>query len=101
LSVAAGDARPAIFSAGIGSPVIIDSSTELAPSSTTPSTGTRSPGRTRRQSPARTSRAARRARSPRVDQARALRVQPEEPADRARGRRARAQLEHLADEHEH
>ena len=30
---------PLVFSTGIGSPVIIDSSTELVPSSTTPSTG--------------------------------------------------------------
>ena len=42
---------PAIFSTGRGSPVIIDSSTKLVPSSTTPSTGTFSPGRTRRRSP--------------------------------------------------
>ena len=34
-----------------GSPVIIDSSTLERPSSTTPSTGTFSPGRTRRRSP--------------------------------------------------
>ena len=42
---------PAAFSTGIGSPVTIDSSTALAPSSTTPSTGTFSPGRTRSRSP--------------------------------------------------
>ena len=36
------------FSTGIDSPVIIDSSMELRPSRTTPSTGTFSPGRTRR-----------------------------------------------------
>ena len=36
--------RPVSFSTGIGSPVIIDSSTVLRPSSTTPSTGTFSPG---------------------------------------------------------
>ena len=36
---------------GIGSPAIIDSSTELAPSTTRPSTGTFSPGRTRSRSP--------------------------------------------------
>ena len=36
---------------GIGSPVSIDSSTALLPSSTTPSTGTFSPGRTRSMSP--------------------------------------------------
>ena len=45
LTVRADDARrPAVFSTGIGSPVTIDSSTALAPSSTTPSTGTFSPG---------------------------------------------------------
>ena len=38
---------PGCFSTGIGSPVTIDSSTALEPSSTTPSTGTFSPGRTR------------------------------------------------------
>src|ERR1051326_4464246 len=42
---------PAVFSTGRDSPVIIDSSTALLPSSTTPSTGTRSPGRTRSRSP--------------------------------------------------
>src|SRR6266498_4365198 len=42
---------PLVFSTGIGSPVIIDSSTEVAPSSTMPSTGIFSPGRTRRRSP--------------------------------------------------
>ena len=39
------------FSTGIDSPVTIDSSTALRPSRTTPSTGTLSPGRTRRRSP--------------------------------------------------
>ena len=43
---------PLDFSTGIGSPVISDSSTELSPSRMTPSTGTFSPGRTRRESPA-------------------------------------------------
>src|SRR5580704_8385109 len=42
---------PSVFSTGTGSPVIIDSSTKLEPSVTTPSTGTRSPGRTRNRSP--------------------------------------------------
>ena len=40
-----------VFSTGIGSPVTIDSSTLVLPSSTTPSTGMRSPGRTRSRSP--------------------------------------------------
>jgi len=38
---------PESFSTGIGSPLIIDSSTELWPSTTVPSTGIFSPGRTR------------------------------------------------------
>ncbi len=51
LSVAPVTRSPACFSAGIGSPVIIDSSTALWPSSRMPSTGTFSPGRTRSRSP--------------------------------------------------
>ena len=42
---------PGSFSTGMGSPVSIDSSTVLRPSSTTPSTGILSPGRTRSRSP--------------------------------------------------
>ena len=42
---------PGPFSAGIGSPVIIDSSTALRPSRMMPSTGAFSPGRTRSRSP--------------------------------------------------
>ncbi len=42
---------PGFFSTGMGSPVSIDSSTLERPSSTSPSTGTFSPGRTRRRSP--------------------------------------------------
>ena len=46
---------PASLSTGIGSPVSIDSSTAEAPVVSTPSTGTRSPGRTRTRSPTSTS----------------------------------------------
>jgi hypothetical protein len=46
---------PASFSTGSGSPLTSDSSIALPPSSTTPSTGTFSPGRTRKRSPAFTS----------------------------------------------
>ena len=46
---------PTPFSAGTGSPVIADSSTEAEPSRTTPSTGTDSPARTTSTSPTRTS----------------------------------------------
>lgn len=42
---------PGALRTGAASPVSIDSSTGLSPSSTSPSTGTRSPGRTRRRSP--------------------------------------------------
>jgi hypothetical protein len=44
-------ALPGVFSAGIGSPVSIDSSTADRPSSTAPSTGILSPGRTTTRSP--------------------------------------------------
>jgi hypothetical protein len=47
LTVAPMTCAPFCFSTGMGSPVIIDSSTLLAPSSTLPSTGIFSPGRTR------------------------------------------------------
>ena len=46
---------PLSFSTGILSPVSIDSSTEVRPSTTTPSTGILSPGRTRITSPKATS----------------------------------------------
>jgi hypothetical protein len=42
---------PGSFCTGMGSPVTMDSSMLLWPSSTTPSTGTFSPGRTRSRSP--------------------------------------------------
>ena len=42
---------PGALATGMGSPVSMDSSTALSPSSTAPSTGTFSPGRTRRRSP--------------------------------------------------
>ena len=51
LTVAPISRSPAVFSTGMGSPVTMDSSTELLPSSTAPSTGIFSPGRTRRVSP--------------------------------------------------
>ena len=50
-SVAPITLSPARLVTGTGSPVSIDSSTALEPSTTTPSTGTFSPGRTRSTSP--------------------------------------------------
>ena len=100
---AADDAsRPASFSTGIGSPVSIDSSTALAPSSTTPSTGTFSPGRTRRRSPTWTCVerdvrfAAVVARSGARSSARGRAAR----GSRAPVAAARAQLEHLAEQHQ-
>ena len=55
LSVPPVTRSPGALIAGSESPVISDSSTELAPSATRPSTGTLSPGRTRNRSPCRTS----------------------------------------------
>ena len=55
LMVAPVTGSPAVFSTGSGSPVSIDSSTEERPSTTAPSTGTFSPGRTRSRSPTSTS----------------------------------------------
>ena len=54
LSVAPVTGDPARLSTGSDSPVSIDSSTADAPERTTPSTGTLSPGRTRKTSPRRT-----------------------------------------------
>lgn len=53
LSVPPVTGLPAFFSAGMGSPVSIDSSMALVPSVTRPSTGTFSEGRTRSLSPTR------------------------------------------------
>ena len=55
LSVPPTTVAPAPFSTGTGSPVIIDSSTKDAPSTTSPSTATFSPGRTSTTSPTATS----------------------------------------------
>ena len=44
---------PGSLVTGMGSPVMVDSSTEPEPSRTVPSTGTFSPGRTRKLSPTR------------------------------------------------
>ena len=51
LTVAPKTSSPTPLATGIGSPVSIASSTADVPSMTTPSTGTRSPGRTRSRSP--------------------------------------------------
>lgn len=51
LTVAPVTGLPSVFSAGTGSPVIIDSSTLECPATTMPSTGTFEPGFTRSVSP--------------------------------------------------
>ena len=90
---------PAVFSTGTGSPVSIDSSTALRPSTTVPSTGILSPGRTRKQV-ADLDRGERDRLGLAVASARArrLRREVEQRADGAAGALARAQLEHLAEQ---
>ena len=88
-------------STGIGSPVSIDSSTCERPSSTTPSTGTFSPGRTRRRSPTCTWSSGDVLLGAVVAQAaRGLRRQAQQRLDRGGGLRARAQLQQLAEQGE-
>ena len=86
---------------GIDSPVTIDSSSDERPSITTPSTGTFSPGRTRRMSPTATVSSATSSSLPSRDAPRGLRREVEQRADRAGGLLARAQFEHLAEQHQH
>ncbi len=93
---------PAALVTGMDSPVTMDSSSDERPSSSMPSTGTFSPGRTRRRSPTRDG----------VERdllvaavgahpARGLRREVEQGADRARGLVAGAQLQHLPEQHQH
>jgi hypothetical protein len=95
-------ARPC-FVTGIDSPVTIDSSSEERPSSTTPSTGTFSPGRTRRLSP--TDQRARAGTSPRRYRRRRCGARSWAPDRAAPGSRpksfAGAQFQHLAEQHQH
>ena len=93
---------PACFSTGIGSPVSIDSSTALSPSITTPSTGTLLAGphaqpiaHARPRSSATSS-----STPPSREPPRGLRREAEQRADRAGGVAARAQLEHLPEQHQ-
>ena len=86
---------------GMGSPVIEDSSTALLPSVTTPSTGTFSPGRTRRRSPATIASIGTSASLPSAPTLSAVRGrQAQQRLDGAAGRIAGAQFEHLADQHQ-
>ena len=92
---------PGALSTGIGSPVTIDSSTAACPSTTTPSTGTFSPGRTRRRSPALdvVERNVFFAAVPHPP--RGFRRETQELPDRRARLMARAQLQHLAEQHQH
>ena len=91
---------PRCFATGIDSPVTIDSSTALLPSTTTPSTGTPRPagrgaGRRWTRSSGISSSS-----PPAVDPARRLGREIEQRADGAAGLLARAQFEHLAEQHQ-
>ena len=93
---------PGSLATGIDSPVTIDSSTVERPSITSPSTGTFSPGRTRSRSP--TCDGVERdllVAAVLAHAARGLRREVEQRADRAGGPLARAQLQHLAEQHQH
>ena len=85
-------ARPT-WSTGIGSPVSIDSSTAEAPSTTTPSTGTLSPGRTRSRSPGTTVGQLDVLVDAVADAAGRRRLEGDQPPDRAGGPALRAALE--------
>src|ERR1039458_9585423 len=92
------------FSTGMGSPLIIDSSTELWPSSTVPSTGTFSPGRTRSLSPTCTCSSGTSASPPLsssrlavvVTEVGRFRGKAEQRTNRAAGLAASAELHHLS-----
>ena len=91
---------PAAFSTGSDSPVSIDSSTAEAPSMTTPSTGTRSPGRTRTRSPTTTCVDRHLALAAVAQHARGGRAQLEQRLDGAGGLALGARLEPSAQQHE-
>ena len=94
-------AAPAALSTGIDSPVSMDSSTAPAPSSTVPSTGIFSPGRTRSVSPACTcARSTSASRAIGLDPVRLARHEVEQCPQRGPGLLPRAQLEHLAEQHQ-
>ena len=101
-SVAPVTGSPAAFSTGTGSPVSIDSSTDERPSTTVPSTGTFSPGRTRSRSPTATAASGTSSSRPsaRITRARRRR-EVEQRADRRAGALAGAELEDLAEQHQH
>ena len=92
---------PFVFSTGIGSPVTIDSSTDVLPSITTPSTGTFSPGRTRNRSPGFTRSNGTSSSDPssRIKTSR-LRRKSQQSFDRSAGLASRAEFQHLAQQHQ-
>ena len=91
----------AAFSTGIGSPVSMDSSTFDFPSSTTPSTGILSPGRTRSGRAFRHLIERHLALGVAFDEARGGGREIQQRADRAAGAAAGAEFEHLAEQDEH
>ena len=93
---------PVSLVTGMDSPVTIDSSTALRPSSTAPSTGTFSPGRTRRRSPTCTWSSSISSSVPSGLMRRAVFGRKiEQCADRAARGLAGAQFEHLAEQNQH
>ena len=102
LMVAPVTGSPAAFSTASGSPVSMLSSTDERPSTTSPSTGTFSPGRTRSRSPTRTSSSGDlRLAAVGTDPPRGPRRQPHQRADRRAGLLAGGELEDLPEQHQH
>ena len=93
LIVAPMTSSPADLVTGIGSPVSMDSSTAEAPSTTTPSTGTLSPGRTRSRSPATTVASSTSSSTPSRTRRAVVAWSADQPPDRARGPPLRPALE--------
>ena len=93
-------ADPAVLSTGIDSPVSIDSSTADAPAITSPSTGSRSPGRTITMSPRSTSRVGTSSSMPSLMMRAVRGCRPIKPLDGLRRAPPRAGLEQLAEQDE-
>ena len=101
LSVPPVSGSPGAFSTGMGSPVIMLSSTVALPSVTTPSTGTLSPGRTRSRSPGRTASRGTSASPPVAQPACRLRRETHERADGIARPLTGCGFHDLPNQHEH
>ena len=100
LSVAPMTVSPGRLVIGVGSPVSIDSSTLLAPSTTTPSAGIVSPGRTRTSSPGRSAVSGMSSSCPAAKDPRGGGPEPDQTPDGARRLPLGPGLEQVAQQHQ-